>query len=437
MNPEAPKTVMIVGGGGREDAFAWKLRQSPHVGHIYIAPGNGGTQRLSDTSRIHLNPARPQEVLQAALDNYVDLVVVGPEVPLIAGVAGEARENGIATFGPNAWGAHLEGSKADATLFMKHHNIPHPESRIFENVRDVVTFLKNPDWNVISPGYVVKADGPAGGKGVFVCKTKQEAVAAVAGIMVEKEFGDAGNRIVIQEKLAGWEVSAMAVVSGRRYVMLPYSEDHKQIFDRDEGPNTGGMGVAVPHPLMTAELAREIEETIIRPTVLGMAQDGIDFRGIIYPGIMVTADGPKVLEYNTRGGDPEMEAIVPHLDGDIFPVINGAARGELLFDGAFPTKNGACVVVTMAAAGYPGSPEKGMEIYGLDTITGRENVTVFHAGTTEENGVYIVNGGRVLMVAGQGDTLPDARDAAYRAIGPGGVHFAGMQIRNDIGARAR
>ena len=437
MAAAAETKVLIIGGGGREDALLWSLRKSPLVGEIFMAPGNGGTERFPDTRRIHLDPSDIAQIVQAASDLQAELVVVGPENPLILGVADRLRAKEIAVYGPGAAGANLEGSKADAVQFMREFGIPHPPTVTFGDFTSAAVFANNTSWWG-KGGIVIKADGPAGGKGVFVCGNRDEAREALEKIMVRKEFGDSGERVVIQERIKGYEVSVMAIVSGDSYILLPPSEDHKTIFDQDAGPNTGGMGVLAPHPLVNGDVGWQIEEAIIKRTLNGLEKRGINFRGTLYPGIMVTPQGPVVLEYNARFGDPETEAIISLLERDLFPVLQEAAAGKALSDCGCPVKDGYCVTVTLAAGGYPDKYEKGKEIFGLKTIRGRDDVVVFHAGTSRrEDGTYESSGGRVLMVTGIGDSIENAREKAYGAIGPAGIHFDGMRYRQDIGARKR
>lgn len=437
MNKE--QDVLVLGGGGREDALAWKLRQSPWVGNIWVAPGNGGTGRFADTKRVHLNPNEPVEVIDAAKDFNSGLVVVGPEVPLIKGLADGLRAENLLVFGPGAKAAQLEGSKAYAINFMEKYGVPHPQSVIFGSYSTARDFLKHPFWTTESSGCVVKADGLAGGKGAFMCQTREEAEEVLERMMLKEEFGQSGKRVVIQEKLRGFEVSAMVLVSGGKYVMLPYSEDHKQVYDGDKGPNTGGMGVTAPHPLVTSQLAQEIEETIIKRTILGLKREGIDFRGVLYPGVMVTSSGPKVLEYNVRFGDPETEAVLPIMAGDLFPMLKDTATGTLNpTTTQHPVKDGFAVTITLVAQGYPFSYQKGTEIFGLASPTNETEVVVYHAGTElDKDGRYHTSGGRVLMVTGFDPTIEGARDRAYRVIGPEGIHFDGMHYRKDIGIRRR
>ncbi len=438
--------TMIIGGGGREDAIAWKLRQSPKVGNIYMAPGNGGTGRFPDTRRVHLDPNNLVEVVDAVKDFHSGLVVViGPERPLVNGLADCLRAEGIAVFGPGAEAAKLEGSKVDAVNFMRKYGIPHPESDIFDSCYKAVNFLAEGRidtgaWGLMNRGLVIKADGLAEGKGVFVLGQDETgwAFEILERIMMRREFGDAGSRVLIQPLVKGFEVSVTVVVAGDRYLMLPFSEDHKQQYDGDKGLNTGGMGVAAPHSAVTPELAFDIEERIVKPTIWGLKKEGIDFRGVLYPGIMVTKNGPVVLEYNVRFGDPETEALIPILDLDLFSVLESASRPELVLEAGLGKNEGHCVAVTLASGGYPKAYEKGKIIYGLESLENRKDVIVFHAGTkVNEQGVYETSGGRVLMVAGKGGDVNRAREAAYGVIGEKGVHFEGMHFRGDIGVRVR
>lgn len=442
MNKE--QNVLIVGGGGREDALTWKLRKSPRVGNIWVAPGNGGTERFADTYRVHLDPNNPAELIDAAKDFNSGLIVVGPETPLINGLADRLRAENLTVLGPGAEAAKLEGSKAYAVNFMGKYGIPHPKSFVFDSYDDATYFLNNRTPGarlLINQGLVVKADGPAAGKGVFVFDQGETkgAYEALDRMMRQKEFGNAGSKVVIQEKLNGFELSAMVLVSGERYLILPFSEDHKQVYDGDKGPNTGGMGVAAPHPLVTPQLAEEIEETIIKQTILGLKREGIDFRGVLYPGVMVTSSGPKVLEYNVRFGDPETEAVLPIMAGDLFQTLKDTASGTLNpATTHHSVKDGFAVAITLAAQGYPFSYQKGTEIFGLASPTNETEVVVYHAGTElGEDGRYHTSGGRVLMITGFGPTIERTRGRAYGVIGPEGIHFDGMQYRRDIGARKR
>lgn len=439
-------TAMIIGGGGREDAIAWKLRQSPKIGKIYIAPGNGGTGRFPDTTSVHLNPDNLVEVVDAVKDFHSGLVVViGPERPLVDGLADRLRAEGISVFGPGADAARLEGSKVYATNFMEKYGIPHPYSHIFNSYHEAINFLADGKtdtgaWGLMNRGLVIKVNGLADGKGVFVLDEDETELAfdILERVMIRQEFGDAGSSVLIQPVVKGFEVSVTVIVSGDKYLILPFSEDHKQIYDNDKGLNTGGMGVAAPHSAVTSELAAEIEDKIVKPTIRGLKKEGIDFRGVLYPGIMVTKNGPQVLEYNVRFGDPETEALMPILDVDLFSIFESVSRSELVLEANLEKKGDYCVVVTLASGGYPKDYEKGKIIFGLESIGNRNDVVVFHAATkVNQQGIYETSGGRVLMVAGMGENIHKAREAAYGVIGENGIHFFGMQCRKDIGARVR
>ncbi len=435
-----PQNILVIGGGGREDALVWLLRQSPDVGNIYVAPGNGGTAIHRDTSNLNINPNEIERLKEAALDLSIDLAVVGPEEPLVKGLVDVFLDKSIPAFGPKKTEAWLEGDKAAAVRFMDRYNIPHPRTAIFSDFDSAWQFLTfdPPDW--LKDGIVVKASGLCGGKGVSVCEKKEEAIEALESMMVKEIFGDAGKIVLIQEKLRGYEMSVMAIVDGEKYLLLPTSEDHKQVYDEDHGPNTGGMGVVAPHLLFTNELREKIIKKILEPTVRGMVVDGNKFRGALYPGLMIVEGEPYVLEYNVRFGDPETEAVMPLLSKnlDFFRVLRQVSSRGLLFSGDYPVKKESCVTVTLSSGGYPGPYEKGKVIYGLDKIENAKDVLVFHAGTRQASpNKFESSGGRVLMVCGVGKNLDEAREKAYGVIGPYGIHFEGMHYRSDIGKRKR
>ncbi|MDP3724250.1 MAG: phosphoribosylamine--glycine ligase [bacterium] len=425
MNIERPKTVMILGKGGREAALQWKLRQSPLVGNIMNTPSS-------------LDLSNTDHVIQYAKDTNPDMIIVGPEELLVAGIVDAVQRIGIDIFGPTR-AAAIEGSKTDQILFMQRHGIPHPRSVLFDRFDNARRFAANPLWvdRTDHYGLVVKADGLCKGKGVFVCSTYDEANEAIECLMVKEEFGEAGKRVVIQEKLEGVEVSCMALVDGERFLLLPFSEDYKQLFDGDCGPNTGGMGSVAPHPFLAdrPELQDEILNKILRPTIAGLAHEGRPFRGCLYPGMMVTVDGPKVLEYNVRFGDPETEAVLPIISEDIFGPIAAIAAGQRLqMSRAAWYRPEVCVVVAMASSGYPEHPRGGDLIEGLDLAEKVYSAIVFHAGMTQNAAnQWITDGGRVLMVAGRGRDIPSARANAMNAVGE--IRFANMQFRRDIGLR--
>ena len=419
--------VLIVGSGGREDAMKWKL--SGEGLEVYMAPGNGGTDIAR---RVLLNPKNHEEIVEASKDLEINLVIVGPEEPLVHGIVDRLHEHGVAAYGPTQQAARLEGSKTFSGQFLKRHDIPAPEFGAFDRFEEAVDFVTSPTWK---SGVVVKADGLAAGKGVFVCNSLEEAYDALRRLMMDEEFGDAGKRVVIQEKLEGYELSAQAIVRGQQVIMLPFSEDYKQAHDNDSGPNTGGMGAEAPHPLVTQELSRHIQETIIEPIIVGMKSEGIPLNGTLYVGIMMTADGPKVLEINIRFGSPEIQSVLPLLALPLYPVLYCSATGRLPFTGEYPTTGRHCVVVTLASGGYPGSYETGFPITGLENIPDGESVLLFHDATREDNGTHLTAGGRVLMVAGVADSLSDAKGTVYQAVKK--ITFQGMQYRDDIGNRKR
>jgi len=437
---EKLSTVLIIGSGAREDALAWKIGKSEKIEKIILAPGNGGSERLEKVSKINLNTNNIPEIIEAARDLSPDLVIIGQEEPLLLGAANFLEEFGFNVFGHTREAAILEGSKSFASLFMDRYNIPHPRSAIFHDIKKAEKYLFDPPWLTEGKtGAVIKADGLAGGKGAFICDTYDKAIEVLKKIMIEKEFGRSGNSVVIQEKLFGFEVSVMAIVNGENYFLLPFSKDHKQVFDNDQGQNTGGMGVVAPHPFVTDDLIKTIEETIIKPTLFGMKNENRSLRGVLYPGIMVTKEGPMVLEYNCRFGDPEIEAILPILSekNDFFTILKDTASGLLVGKGKYDTNKKHCVVVTLASGGYPGDYEKKLEIFGLDKIASKKDLLVFHSATTQKNDKFFSSGGRVLMLAGLGSSLKEARRIAYDAIGEKGINFSGMHYRTDIGKRKR
>jgi phosphoribosylamine--glycine ligase len=418
--------ILIIGSGGREHALAWKIAQSPLAEKIYCAPGNGGTASL--TENVPLKAEDIAGLLKFAREKEIDLTVVGPEVPLSLGIVDEFQRAGLRIFGPNRAGAMIESSKAWAKEFMIKYGIPTAASGIFTDRQGALAYLAE-----VGAPIVVKADGLAAGKGVVVCQTKKEAAAAIDLIMKEKEFGEAGSRVVIEECLVGEEASIIALTDGETIVPLVSSQDHKRVFDNDQGPNTGGMGAYSPAPLVTERLMEEIKQTVLLPFVAGMKQEGIDFRGVVYAGIMVTKKGPKVLEFNARFGDPETQPIMMRLKSDLIPIIE-AVIDRRLAKTPIVWEERAAVCVVLAAGGYPGKYEKGREIKGLDNVPQIKDAYVFHAGTELKEGKVLTSGGRVLGVTALGDSIKFAIQKAYQAVGL--VSFAGMHYRKDIGKKA-
>lgn len=416
--------VLVIGGGGREHALVWKLSRSPQVKKIYAAPGNAGISGLAECVAL---PDGDLNGLSAfAGDKGIDLTVVGPEAPLVAGIADIFKSRGRRIFGFDREGALLEGSKVRAKEFMKRHGIPTGDFSVFDDPEEAHKEIKNG-----APPFVLKADGLAAGKGVLICNTAREAGEAVDKIMREKSFGPAGDRIVMDEFLAGPEVSILSIFDGRTYRLFVPSQDHKRAYDGDSGPNTGGMGAYAPVPVFDEELSGKIRREIVEPTFDGMREEGLTGAGVLYFGLILTADGPKVLEYNCRFGDPETQVILPLFEGDLFEVMFEATSQKL--EGASFTNSGdaaACVVV--ASGGYPGAYKKGYTIEGLDEAA-RKGCIVFHAGTVMEDGEVRTAGGRVLGVTAVAPELPEALSKAYKGVGA--VSFTDCFSRTDIGMK--
>lgn len=419
----------MVGSGGREHALAVRLLESESVEEVVVNPGNGGTSRVAaglpagKTLR-----SVPGEPLALARDGGFDLVVVGPEAPLVAGLVDRLAAAGVLAFGPSAAAAELEGSKAFMKSFAARHGLPTARYRLVEEPGDVDSVVAS---FAVPP--VVKADGLCAGKGVVVAQSHQEAADAARAMLAGQAFGAAGRRVVIEERLSGQEASVHVLTDGERFVMLPAAQDHKRVGDGDQGPNTGGMGAYAPTPIVTPDLARRVERSIVVPTLAGMAAEGRPFRGVLYAGLMITDAGdPYLLEFNVRFGDPETQVLMPSMQGDLGEALAGAARGALPADALRPAA-GHSLVVVLAAAGYPGSPRSGDPIEGLEAAEAVPGVRVYHAGTRLAGGRVVTAGGRVLGVTATGSSLAAAREAAYCAVGK--VRFAGMHFRRDIGQR--
>jgi phosphoribosylamine--glycine ligase len=418
--------VLVVGGGGREHALVWKISQSPLVKEILCAPGNGGISRIAKC--VPIKASDIEALARLAGEERVDLTVVGPEEPLVLGIEEEFRRRGLRLFGVSREAATLEGSKSFAKELMEKHGIPTASFRVFENPEEAKAFIKEKD----SP-CVVKADGLAAGKGVFVCREPEKAMDAVDEIMVRRAFGDAGRKVVIEELLEGEEASFLAITDGEAVIGFPPAQDHKPVFDEDRGPNTGGMGAYSPAPVVTGELEERIMETIMVPAVRAMAKEGRPYRGILYAGLMISNGEPKVLEFNVRLGDPEAQPLLVRLKSDIVPLLLAATEGNL--EKMEPSwDDGASVCVVMASRGYPGKYERGKVILGLEEAEKMEGVFVFHAGTRFEEGKWLTDGGRVLGVTARGEDIPKAIERAYEAVGK--IHWEGVHYRKDIGKKA-
>jgi phosphoribosylamine--glycine ligase len=417
--------ILVVGGGGREHALAWRLAQNGHV--VLAAPGNPGIEQTLGGRCFPVKVDAFDELVALAKREAVELVVVGPEAPLVAGLADRLRAAQIPTFGPSAQGAQLEGSKVFSKQFFARHRIPTAPFAIATSVTEADDAIERLTAN--GGNVVVKADGLAAGKGVVVANDWAEARAAAREMLEARRFGDAGAQVVIEQRIIGREVSVLALTDGHRLEVLPACEDHKTIFDHDRGPNTGGMGTVSPAWITDAVSAR-IRSEILEPTVRGLVADGIDYRGVLYAGVMVDAAGaPYLLEYNCRFGDPETQPIMARMRGDFGVVLAGAARGEMP-TGALAWDARVAVCVVVAAAGYPGDVRTGDPIRGLDAL---HDVQVFHAGTATKDGVLVTAGGRVLGVTALGISVAQARDKAYAAVDA--IDLAGKQFRRDIGAR--
>lgn len=418
--------VLVIGGGGREHALAWKLAQSPRVAEVFVAPGNAGTALENNVTNIDLSVSDLDGLVRFAESNAIDYTVVGPEAPLVGGVVDHFEAKGLRCFGPNADCARLEGSKAFTKEFLNRHNIPTAAYGTFTDVDQALAYLDD-----VGAPIVVKADGLAAGKGVILAKTLDEAKSAVKDMLQGNQFGDAGRRVVIEELLTGEEASFIVMVDGTDVLPLASSQDHKAAYEGDTGPNTGGMGAYSPAPVVDQNCHNRIISQVIKPTIHGLAADGLKYRGFLYAGIMVTADGtPKVLEYNCRFGDPETQPILFRLKSDLLDLIEAACNGSLADQIALWDSRAALGVV-MAASGYPGDHPKGATIsLGQDI----EDTKVFHAGTGMNRNRPVTSGGRVLCVTALGSGVTEAQTKAYERLKT--VQFEGAEYRTDIGYRA-
>lgn len=416
--------ILVVGGGGREHAIAWKLAASPRVKKIFCAPGNPGIGQLAECVAIETRDNAA--LLKFALENRIDLTVVGPELPLANGIVDLFAANGLKIFGPSQAAAQIEGSKAFAKNLMQKYNIPTAYFAVFSEPEAAKDYIRQQGAPV-----VVKADGLAAGKGVVVATTVAEALEAVDMIMCDQAFGEAGARVVIEECMQGEEASLLTFTDGYTVVPMVSAQDHKRVFDGDEGPNTGGMGAYAPAPVVTPELLDQVMRDILQPTVDAMRSEGIIYRGCLYAGLMMTAEGPKVVEFNARFGDPETQVVLPLLDSDLVTVLEACVDGRLA-DTEVKWKDDAAVCVVLAAGGYPGDYSKGEAISGLEQAeTG--GALVFHAGTALKQGQVVSSGGRVLGVTAVDRDVLQAIDKAYAAIGK--IGFSGMHYRKDIAHR--
>ena len=423
---ESMVKVLVVGGGGREHALAWKISQDSSQPTVFCAPGNAGSARVATNLDIDAEDLPALEAWVQA--NQPDMVVIGPEAPLCAGLSDRLAEMGVPAFGPCQAAAELEGSKVFAKEIMLAAGVPTAESASFTDLDAAIGYVRDKGAPI-----VVKAEGLAAGKGVAVCETLQQAEEFLKECLVDASFGLAGHRVLIEECLVGEEASILGLVDGEHVLLLASSQDHKRALDGDAGPNTGGMGAYSPAPVVTDEMWPMIKEQVFNPTVAELKRRGITYRGVLYAGLMMTADGPKVLEFNCRFGDPETQVVLPRIVGDILPAFQACIDGTLT-DDLLAWRDEACVCVVMAAGGYPGGYDKGKPITGLDEVDQGSSRIVFHAGTAVQDDQVVTAGGRVLAVTALGETLREAVDCAYAGIDK--ISFEQAQYRRDIAAKA-
>ena len=412
--------VLVIGSGGREHALLWKLSQSPSVTDVYVVPGNDGMSDVASLIPIKGN----EDIIDFARLMQVDLTVAGPETVLTEGLADEFEKRGMAFFGPSKAAARIEGSKGFAKSLMKKYGIPTAAYETFDDEEKAIAYLKANDTYPI----VIKADGLASGKGVIIAQSEEEAIDTVKDMLEGHTFSGAGRSVVIEEFMEGEEASMLCFCDGTNVVPMISSQDHKRIFDFDKGPNTGGMGAYAPAPVMTKEMCEEVNVRILRPIVAAMKKEGYPFKGCLYAGLMITSEGPKVVEFNCRFGDPETEAVLPLFDGDLARVMLDCVHGTLS-DEAVVWKKACAVDVVLASEGYPASHSSGEVISGIEDAK-KAGCLVFHAGTVKKNGQYVVNGGRVLNVVALADTLAEAKAKAYEGVSR--ISWRGMQYRHDI-----
>ncbi len=418
--------VFVVGSGGREHTLVWKIAQSPAVEKVFCAPGNGGIREQAEC--VDIAATDIDGLADFAEKENVDLTVVGPEAPLARGIADEFQRRELRIFGPSKAATQTEASKVFAKEMMVKYDIPTGRHAVFADAQEALAHIRQREAPM-----VVKVDGLAAGKGVIVCRTKEDAERAVHRIMVKKDFGAAGERLIVEDCLVGEEASLLAFTDGVTVVPMDSAQDHKPVYDNDEGPNTGGMGAYSPAPVVTPEIYRRISEEVLTRMVRGVRAEGIEYKGVLYAGLMITDEGPKVLEFNARFGDPEMQALMPRLENDLVEVMNAVIDGRLS-EIQLKWNPASAVCVVMASGGYPGAYEKGKVITGLDSLPA-DGVHVFHAGTKRlDDGRIVTNGGRVLGVTGLGRTIAEAIETTYEAVRK--VHFDGAHYRTDIGAKA-
>lgn len=418
--------VLVIGSGGREHAIVWKLSQSEKVEKIFCAPGNGGIKEIAELINIKADDV--PGLLDFAKNNKIDLTVVGPEAPLVKGIADIFNENGLRVFGPFKDSAMLEGSKVFSKNVMKKFGLPTADFKVFDDPRLAKKYLNEKGVPI-----VIKADGLAAGKGVIIPKTIEEGEKAIDSIMTGRIFGDSGNKIILEDCLEGEEASMLIFTDGKTIAPLESSQDHKRIFDQDKGPNTGGMGAYSPAPVVTKDILDKVIKNVFRPVIDGFRKEGRVYKGILYAGLMITKDGPMVLEFNVRFGDPETQAILPRLKSDLADIMMACVDGTL-DKMNIKWDESSCISVVCASKGYPGEYEKNKEISGLEEAGKIKDIIIFHSGTKNENGKILTDGGRVLGITSLGKDIKSAQANAYKAVKK--INFEGMQYRKDIGNRA-
>jgi len=418
--------VLVIGSGGREHTLVWKISQSPKVDKIYCAPGNAGIAELAECVDIMADDING--LAGFALSHQIDLTVVGPEIPLVKGIVDLFESRGLKIFGPSRQAAFLEGSKVFSKEIMLKYGVPTAGAEIFSSFKKAKDYIQ-----AKGAPLVVKADGLAGGKGVVVCHSLDQALEAIEDIMQKKIFGESGSRILVEDCLFGEEMSFIVFTDGENIVPMASSQDHKRIYDGDKGPNTGGMGAYSPAPMITKDLSEKIMQEIIRPVINGLASEGKRYKGVLYAGLIITDEGPKVIEFNVRFGDPESQAVIPRLKNDLIDIINDIIDGRLSA-GSLDWDERPCVCIVGASGGYPGSYQKGKLILGLQDVAGAKDIILFHAGTKLSGQQILTDGGRVLGVTALGKDIKETIDKAYQAIEK--IDFEGIYYRKDIGYRA-
>ncbi len=418
--------VLVIGSGGREHTLVWKITQSPKVSQIYCAPGNAGISRLAQC--VNIDADSIEKLVDFAKKEKIDLTVVGPELPLSQGIVNEFNKQGLRIFGPSKEATEIESSKVFSKYLLKKYNIPTANYQVFQNSEKALDYIKKQTFPL-----VIKADGLAAGKGVFIVKNLVEARDALGALMEEKKFGEAGRQVIIEEFLEGEEVSILAFCDGKTVVPMVSSQDHKKIFDNDRGPNTGGMGAYSPVPFYPNEFKKKVLEEILKPTVEGLRSEGREYKGVLYAGLILTKQGPKVLEFNARFGDPETQVILPRLKTDLIDIFNAVIE-QTLHKINIEWKDNAAVCVVMASGGYPGKYHKGKVISGLERLEKMKDIIVFHAGTKLQDDKIITSGGRVLGITAWDETISKAKERAYKGVKE--IYFEDMYYRKDIASKA-